>query len=58
MDNNSDLFRRRGLGLRDCATCNSELNPILCVQLQDGIEYSEGISRDSVSLAPGHPELF
>lgn len=57
MDGNTQVFKRKWLVLKDFVTYNSELNPGLCAQCEEGIIIdSEGASVlvcDCASLAPG-----
>lgn len=57
MDSNTHIFKRKWLGQKDHVTYNSELNPGLCAQLEEGIitdcEGASILVCDCASLAPG-----
>lgn len=57
MDGNTQVFKRKWLVLKDFVTYNSELNPGLCAQYEEGIiidcEGASVLVCDCASLAPG-----
>lgn len=56
MERRTHVFNTKRIVRKDCVTYNSELNPGLCAQYEEGIIDCEGASVlvcDRASLAPG-----